>query len=65
MAANAPSLTTPLKLLIVDGQNNHNWQGTTPVMQRRLTESGRFTVDVATSPAKMMPLSWSVASVCS
>jgi type 1 glutamine amidotransferase len=41
-----------LKLLIVDGQNNHNWQGTTPVMRRWLTESGRFTVDVATSPAK-------------
>jgi uncharacterized protein len=41
-----------LKLLIVDGQNNHNWKGTTPVMQRWLTESGRFTVDVATSPEK-------------
>jgi type 1 glutamine amidotransferase len=41
-----------LKVLIVDGQNNHNWKGTTPVMQRWLTESGRFTVDVATSPEK-------------
>ena len=41
-----------LKLLIVDGQNNHAWAKTTPVMQRWLTESGRFTVDVATSPAK-------------
>lgn len=41
-----------LKLLMVDGQNNHNWKGTTPVMQRWLTESGRFTVDVATSPEK-------------
>ena len=46
-----------LKLLIVDGQNNHNWQGTTPVMQRWLTESGRFTVDVATSPAKGQDMS--------
>jgi uncharacterized protein len=41
-----------LKLLIIDGQNNHAWAKTTPVMQKWLTESGRFTVDVATSPAK-------------
>lgn len=41
-----------LKLLIVDGQNNHAWAQTTPVMQKWLTDGGRFTVDVATSPAK-------------
>ncbi len=46
-----------LKLLIVDGQNNHAWAKTTPVMQRWLTESGRFTVDVATSPAKGQDMS--------
>lgn len=46
------SAADKLKLLIVDGQNNHNWQGTTPVMERWLTESGRFDVDVATSPPK-------------
>jgi type 1 glutamine amidotransferase len=46
-----------LKLLIVDGQNNHNWKGTTPVMQRWLTESGRFTVDVATSPPAKQDMS--------
>ncbi|MCP4455826.1 MAG: hypothetical protein GY809_30575, partial [Planctomycetes bacterium] len=43
---------TPLKVLIVDGQNNHNWAGTTPVIKQILEQSGRFTVDVATSPAK-------------
>jgi uncharacterized protein len=42
--------TGPLKVLIVDGQNNHAWQETTPVLKRLLGEAGRFTVDVATSP---------------
>lgn len=46
-----------LKALIVDGQNNHNWQGTTPVMQKYLQDSGRFTVEVATSPAKGQDMS--------
>lgn len=40
------------KALIVDGQNNHQWQLTTPVLKRLLEETGLFTVDVATSPAK-------------
>ena len=41
-----------LKLLIVDGQNNHNWKATTPVLKAFLEKSGRFTVTVATSPAR-------------
>ena len=41
-----------LKALIVDGQNNHQWQLTTPVLKKHLEDSGRFTVDVATSPPK-------------
>jgi type 1 glutamine amidotransferase len=41
-----------LKALIVDGQNNHNWKGTTPVLKSLLEETGLFAVDVATSPAK-------------
>jgi type 1 glutamine amidotransferase len=39
-----------LRALIVDGQNNHNWQQTTPLLKKFLEESGRFTVDVATTP---------------
>lgn len=47
----AESAKAPLvKVLIVDGQNNHDWKATTPVMKRALLESGRFSVDVATSP---------------
>jgi type 1 glutamine amidotransferase len=41
-----------LQALIVDGQNNHNWQETTPLLQPMLEETGLFTVDVATSPPK-------------
>jgi len=46
----------PLKALIVDGQNNHDWKGTTPVLRSLLEETGLFTVDVATSPAKKQPM---------
>ena len=40
-----------LRALIVDGQNNHDWKTTTPLLRRVLESSGRFTVEVATSPA--------------
>jgi hypothetical protein len=39
-----------LKALIVDGQNNHDWRTTTPILRKYLEDSGLFTVDVATSP---------------
>lgn len=41
-----------LKTLLIGGQNNHNWKATTPVLKAALEESGRFTVDVATTPPK-------------
>ena len=44
-----------ITVLIVDGQNNHNWVATTPVMKAALEGSGVFTVDVSTSPAKKDP----------
>ena len=39
-----------MRVLIVDGQNNHAWQQTTPLLKQILESSGRFTVDVATTP---------------
>jgi hypothetical protein len=39
-----------LRVVIIDGQNNHTWKATTPVMKKALEDCGRFTVDVATSP---------------
>ena len=41
-----------IKVLVIDGQNNHNWQQTTPVLKKTLEDTGRFAVDVATSPPK-------------
>lgn len=46
------AVAAPKKALIVDGQNNHQWQLTTPVLKKALEDTGLFTVDVATSPAK-------------
>ena len=41
-----------LKALLVDGQNNHNFRATTPLIKKALEDSGLFTVEVATSPKK-------------
>lgn len=38
--------------LIIDGQNNHAWAQTTPLLQRYLAETGLFTVSVSTTPPK-------------
>jgi uncharacterized protein len=42
----------PLKVLLVDGQNNHAWAQTSPVIKAILEEGGLCKVDVATSPDK-------------
>ena len=39
-----------IKCLIIDGQNNHKWQETTPVLKTIIEHSGVFSVDVSTSP---------------
>ena len=41
-----------IKVLIVDGQNNHKWKETTPVLKQILEEPGIFSVEVSTSPEK-------------
>ena len=51
-AADDASADSLLRVLLVDGQNNHQWQVTTPILKDYLESSGRFQVDVATSPAK-------------
>jgi type 1 glutamine amidotransferase len=40
-----------IRVLIIDGQNNHDWRSTTPFMKKALEGCGRFTVDVATTPS--------------
>ena len=43
----------PIKVLVIDGQNNHAWPQTTPIIKKLLEDTRRFTVDVATSPPKL------------
>ena len=40
----------PLRVLILTGQNNHDWRSTTPELQKILTGGGLFTVDVTEHP---------------
>ncbi|GHV66519.1 hypothetical protein FACS1894199_10110 [Bacteroidia bacterium] len=40
----------PIKVLIVTGQNNHNWQDSYLILHKYLSESGLFAVDLAISP---------------
>lgn len=48
-----------IPVLLIDGQNNHNWKATTPVLKDALEKSGKFTVTVSTSPAKeAAPSDW-------
>jgi len=57
VAFSATICAAPLKVLIVDGQNNHAWAQTTPELKKILEENGLATVEVATSPAKGQDLS--------
>jgi hypothetical protein len=50
MLASTSRAAAPLRVLIIDGQNNHNWAAMTPPMKATLESTGRFTVDVATTP---------------
>ena len=40
------------KTLIVTGQNNHNWKASSPLLKIILDETGLFSCNIATSPAK-------------
>lgn len=46
-AANEPA---KLSVLLIDGQNNHAWEQTSPVLKQILEDSGRFEVTLSTSP---------------
>ena len=41
----------PIKTVLITGQNNHNWPVSHPALQQIMQDSGRFTVDLAISPA--------------
>ncbi len=52
ISAQTPDVAAKIPVLLVDGQNNHAWAATTPLIKQTLEGSGLFKVDVATSPAK-------------
>lgn len=46
------AVAAPIPVLIVDGQNNHDWKTVTPMLKSILEAGGLCKVDVATSPEK-------------
>ena len=38
-----------IKVVLIDGQNNHNWRATTPIVKEALEKTGRFTVEVTSN----------------
>jgi hypothetical protein len=50
MAIDSLPAAEKLQALIIDGQNNHDWKRCTPILKWILEDSGRFTVEVSTTP---------------
>src|SRR5262245_22197497 len=44
----------PIPVLIVTGENNHDWKATTPKIRLALEETGRFAVDVTEKAAETL-----------
>lgn len=44
--------SSTMRALIIDGQNNHDWKATTPILKALLEQTGLFSVEVITSPPK-------------
>ena len=45
----------PIRVLIVDGRNNHNWQITTDALRATLEATDRFTITATTAPPSTTP----------
>lgn len=41
-----------IRLLLIDGQNNHDWKATTPILKDYLVKTGKFDVDVVSTPPR-------------
>jgi Txe/YoeB family toxin of Txe-Axe toxin-antitoxin module len=51
-ATNQEQPREKLQVLLISGQNNHDWKRTTPLMKDILEDSGRFEVTVSMTPPK-------------
>jgi type 1 glutamine amidotransferase len=38
-----------IRVVLIDGQNNHNWRATSPLLKKVLEDCGRYTVDVSSN----------------
>jgi hypothetical protein len=47
----------PLKVMLISGQNNHNWRKSTPFLKRILDDAAHLKVDVVLSPTNNSPAS--------
>lgn len=56
LGVTAVQAADPVRVLILTGQNNHNWRETTPVMRRTLEDAG-MTVEVTERPDLLDPAS--------
>ena len=52
LAAEDTAAPTPIRVLLVTGQQNHDWPFTSAYMEERLEATGRFEVEVTTTPAR-------------
>ena len=50
-----PAPPGPIRVLLLDGQNNHDWVTTTESLRATLHATGKFVVTVATTPPKGQP----------
>ncbi len=53
-SAGAQEGPEPIPVLLVSGANNHAWEWTTPSLRSMLEDSGRFRVDVTTTPGETL-----------
>ena len=61
-ASSAHAGDKKIRVVLIDGWNNHQWPLTTPVMKKALEDSGKFTVEISTTPKrnqeKLIPPDW-------
>ncbi len=52
VTADDPTSSEPIKTLLIDGQNNHQWAETSPLIEAALQAGGLCDVTIATSPPR-------------
>lgn len=51
----ATGAAEPIKVMIIGGQNNHDWTKSTPYMKQILDEAGHFETTIYNAPGKQAP----------